>query len=501
MRIVPPAEIWYRGLVFSADGNFLYYVTNENVRSAGALYRVPVLGGTPERVSEGVDSVITVSPDGARIAFVRMNRLERESALMVANTDGSGERALTVRQRPDYFSLDGPSWSPDGSIVAVGEGGVDSSGYYMKVVGINPDDGKESAITSQRWSWLGQISWLGDGRGIVVIGWHQASPIYADQIWHVSYPGGEARRVTNDLNGYSGISVDRDSDSIVTTQTVRVSRICIVPDRDETRSVQVGSGFGDNYSEYLGITWTPDGRIVYGSHASGNPDIWVMDADGANQRQLTFDPHTDLAPAVSPDGRYIVFVSNRAGANNIWRMDADGSDPKQLTYGRGEDLPSITPDGRWVVYADAGRDTPSIWKVAIDGGEPIQITHWVSGRPAVSPDGEWIACHYLDMKSAQVRLAVVPIDGGEPRRMFDTYLPNLQAVRWAPDSKSIRYIDTKTGVSNIWSQPIDGSPPRQLTDFKSDSIYRFAWSPDGRRLACERGVTLSDVILISNLEN
>ena len=57
----------------------------------------------------------------------------------------------------------------------------------------------------------------------------------------------------------------------------------------------------------------PDGRIVYTSLASGNVDIWIMNQDGKEQKQLTTDPNLDWAPAVTPDGRYIVFGSDRAG--------------------------------------------------------------------------------------------------------------------------------------------------------------------------------------------
>ena len=68
----------------------------------------------------------------------------------------------------------------------------------------------------------------------------------------------------------------------------------------------------------------PDGRIIYASHASGNLDIWVMNQDGSGQKQLTVEAHSDLQPAVSPDGRQVTFISNRAGAFNVWRMNPDG---------------------------------------------------------------------------------------------------------------------------------------------------------------------------------
>jgi hypothetical protein len=60
------------------------------------------------------------------------------------------------------------------------------------------------------------------------------------------------------------------------------------------------------------------------------------------------------------------------------------------------------------------------------------------------------------------------------------------------------YLDNKAGVSNLWSQPVDGGAARQLTDFKSDLIFSFDWSRDGKLLACSRGITTTDVVLIND---
>ena len=80
-----------------------------------------------------------------------------------------------------------------------------------------------------------------------------------------------------------------------------------------------------------GLDWTPDGKIVYRSIAGGNPNIWIMEADGTGQKQLSVDARENGLPDVSPDGRYVVWISRRAGNANIWRMDLDGGNPKQLT--------------------------------------------------------------------------------------------------------------------------------------------------------------------------
>lgn len=495
VQIVAPAPVEYRGITFSQDGNHVYYVIYDKLSNPSLLYEVPVLGGTPRRLLEDVDSPVTLSPDGKRCAFIRGYPAQRETALVVANLDGTGERKLATRKRPRSFSFEGPSWSPDGQMIACGVGEFDEAESYMKVAAINPADGSEKELSPQRWTWVGQVAWLGDGSGLLAIAWHLDASVFADQIWHLAYPTGTARRVTNDLNGYRGLSLAADAKTLVTIQHVRLSRIWIAPRAEAERATQITSGFGDNYSEMFGMAWTADGRILYGSHASGNPDIWMMNADGSGQQQLTVDARTDFSPVASPDGRYIVFVSNRVNGLHIWRMNSDGSNPIQLTKGAGEESPSLTPDGRWVVYTAMSTGRAALWQVSIDGGEPQPLTDSPSTRPMVSPDGKFIAC------ISGGKMAILPFGGGEPIKTFDTIPPVYpQIIRWTADSRALTYLDVKGGVTNIWSQPIDGAPPRQVTNFKEDLIFRFAWSQDGRTLACERGTEINDIILVSDFK-
>src|SRR5581483_8996775 len=176
-----------------------------------------------------------------------------------------------------------------------------------------------------------------------------------------------------DLSSHERAGIAARADELVTGRTDRISRLWVAPNGDATRARLIRSGYGDNYSEQFGLSWTPDGRLVYGSHASGNTDIWVMDADGTNQKQLTYDARREVFPVVTDDGRYIVFVSKMSGSSYIWRMDADGRNHRQLTQGKVDDSPRLSPDGQWVVYSsyDAS-DRQTLWKVSIDGGERVQ---------------------------------------------------------------------------------------------------------------------------------
>ena len=87
--IVPPAPVGLFGITVSRDGNDLYYAVKQNL-DAGTLYRVPILGGTPVKLLEGIDGPVSFSPDGNRLVLIRGNYPgQGESALIIANADGT----------------------------------------------------------------------------------------------------------------------------------------------------------------------------------------------------------------------------------------------------------------------------------------------------------------------------------------------------------------------------------------------------------------------------
>ncbi len=497
VQVQAAADVSYQGLTFSPDGNYLFYVVYKMPKHVGVLYRVPILGGTSQKILEDVDTAVSFAPDGGRFAFVRQYPNTLETAVILANVEGSQETKLVSRKMPQSYSIDGLSWSPDGNLIAIGASDIGGSGTAMSLLGIRLHDGGEVRLSNVSWGNLKQVVWNKEGCGLLAIGWQQASPVMANQVWYIPFPTGEPHRVTNDLINYSGLSFAKDTGKLVTTQSTKVSRLWLVDD-DAEQATQTASVGIDYFSEKLGLNWLPDGRLIYGSRASGNADIWLMNPDGSNQQQLTVETTVEGQPTVSPDGRYVAFLSNRAGTYNIWRMDIDGTHAKQLTTGPWENSPSFTPDGKWVVFNGTVQEKPVILKVLAGGGAPIQLTDKISLRPAVSPDGKMVAHLHMDEQTQRMKLAVVPLEGDHQVKMFDTTIAEPYIVNWSPDGKMLTYVDTRDGVSNIWGHPLDGSQAKPLTNFKSDHIFRFAWSNNGKTVACERGFYLNDVVLIGN---
>lgn len=204
------------------------------------------------------------------------------------------------------------------------------------------------------------------------------------------------------------------------------------------------------------------------------------------------------------DGSYIVYKQQ----GNIWRMNADGKQARQLTYGSLDVHPDVAADGRSVVYASfadwspAVGGEPTLWRVPMDGGQALQILRQPASYPVVSPDGKRLGCVYFpgkDPRFSADQLALLNLDGTGGFRVFEAS-PSLRdqtPLAWSPDGKGLDYIVNSGGTGNIWRQPAAGGPPTQLTKFASEELYTFAWSRDNR-LACVRGATTHSVVLIDN---
>ena len=143
-------------------------------------------------------------------------------------------------------------------------------------------------------------------------------------------------------------------------------------------------------------------QIAFVSRRDGNAEIYVMDADGTNQRRLTNNRANDRSPAWSPDGRRIAFVSERDGhvhvrhgwpTSEIYVMDADGGNPQNLTNNPSDDWsPSWSPNGKRIAFVSE-RDEPrvygDIYVMDADGSDPERLTNNPRDDryPAWSPDG------------------------------------------------------------------------------------------------------------------
>lgn len=487
----------FRGLTFSPDGKSLYYSQQEKNPPAHVLYQKPTQGGEAKRLLVGVDSAVTFSPDGKRIAFVRENAALGQSSLMLANVNGSDEQVHCTHKTPEYFAVEGPSWSPDGKWIAVALGSTTPK-FHFQILLVNAATGEEIPLSEQQWDWAAKIAWLPNSSGLVLVGRSGAERTPNDQLWLLAYPGGQARQLSPELNTYRGVSIDASGRTLITVRSEMRSNIWVLPEADSKRARVITS---DSASQLGGdgLAWTPDGRLIYTSLANGHKDLWLMQADGTHAKPLTTEVQDNAeSPTVTADGQYVVFNAGRSGLPHIWRIGLDGKAPLELTHGKLDLHPASSPLDNFIYFTQdlAGKRTVS--RVSVAGGEPQALTDKLTLYPTVSPDGKWVACFYQEAPEAPRRVAILPATGGTPTQILDLPVFPLTSLRWHPDGQALTYLMRQDGATNIWRQSLKGGAPEKVTQFQGERIFAYAWSRDGHTLATARGTIQRDVVMLSD---
>ena len=230
-------------------------------------------------------------------------------------------------------------------------------------------------------------------------------------------------------------------------------------------------------------------QIAFVSQRDGNPEIYVMDVDGKNQRRLTNHPDNDVSPSWSPDGKRIVFFSNRDGhvhvihglpAYEIYVMDADGGNPQNLTNNPFDDRnPSWAPDGKRIVFqSNRDKDNPQNYEIYVmdaDGGNQQNLTENPNEDqyPSWSPDGKRIVFssaregHFIGEFGITDEIYVMDVDGGNQQRLTENRVYD-EWPSWSPDGKRIAFYSCRDGNAEIYVMDADGGNPQNLTNNRHD---------------------------------
>jgi TolB protein len=233
------------------------------------------------------------------------------------------------------------------------------------------------------------------------------------------------------------------------------------------------------------------------SEQSGEPEIWIMDADGSNGRPLTSNKKFKTLPVVSPDGKYIVYSE----FGTLVRINIDGSNPLILDQVPGADNPDVSHDSKWIIYSAWIDGIQRIVRIPIDGGEPQILTKARATEPRYSTDGSRFACFVQNESTNDYdQLAIFPAEGGEPLKTFPIH-PNANIGRgpvWTPDDKGITLVVSPGELQNLWLQPIAGGEAKQMTNFGIPGVARRQYSRDGKRIALVRAEGIGNAIMISD---
>lgn len=234
----------------------------------------------------------------------------------------------------------------------------------------------------------------------------------------------------------------------------------------------------------------PTGRIAFVSTRTGQPELFVINADGTDQHQLTTKSHILEAPSWSPDGKQIVFAEN-ANPPGLFVVNADGTGLHQLTSFWDRN-PAWSPDGRFIAFARGNNDgVYCIWVMNADGSgqHPITICRQ-DLYPTWSPDGKQIAFYrdqYFGNDSRGLYIANADATGSlTAKQLVDngSFVGEGELPAWSPSGQQIAFISelNSSGTADIWTMNSDGSNRTQLTSFKFGAAYP-SWSPNGQEIA------------------
>src|SRR6186997_2781863 len=174
----------------------------------------------------------------------------------------------------------------------------------------------------------------------------------------------------------SSLGVTKDA-GVLTVPFSRSSQIWAMdPNRVRRTAVQITTGLADGRS---GIGPLADGRVAYLSRVGENLNVWVVNQDGSDQKQLTDNPYPIEELRSGGDGRYLMFAAYvDPDRSHLYRINPDGTGLQQLTSGEGCEIDSsVSNDGKWIAYDSATRSASnfeiSLWKQSIDSGDRISL--------------------------------------------------------------------------------------------------------------------------------
>ena len=245
--------------------------------------------------------------------------------------------------------------------------------------------------------------------------------------------------------------------------------------------------------------WSPDGRsLAFTYERNGNFEVYVMNADGGRQRNLTRNPADDGSAAWSPDGRKVAFVRSpveartprELGPGDVYVMNADGSGQRNLTRtAASEGLGGWSPDGRKIAFTRLrGRSgLGDVYVMNADGSGKRRLARGTAPAPAWSPDGRMIAFTRSRGRSS-ADVYVMNADGSGERRLARGAQP-----AWSPDGQTILF-QRPNWPAELLIMNADGSGLRTLGVV---TYGGHSWSPDGRKIAFEAGAVASGTYSLS----
>jgi len=492
-EILPRFAGRIENLSFTPDNAEIYFNASDMSAADNGLYRISVNGGSPVKVLDTMTSPVSFSADGSKMVFVRANPKSdgREQIVETSNV-GSGETVLLEAKSDQRFSPDA-AMSHNGRFVVFGSI-TRTFPIVCSLTKLDLYDRSITPLTNEEWDSCYRIAFAKDDSGIAFVGTRrgEAFSIRRDQVYYLDFTSPESRRLTGDANWHDPMSLGMtDSDEILALTSTRISQVWTInPDGNPTTAEQITQGQSDGRG---GIVAMPDDKIDFLTRDGDGAAIFEAEANGQSRRRIVGSP-TMQELRGSPDGRFLVYAEQQNDLTQLFRIDRNGDDRRQLTFDSSSKIDSsVSPDGSWVVYNnDEGNEKYSLQRIPADGGPPEKLSDGYCGVPHYSHSGKFISCYAGD------KIRIVAADTGKPvtELIPDANFVTNTGALWSADDKYLVYRVVKNGATNLWRQPVLGGNPRPLTNFPKGDLYNFSYSSDGKKLYLSRGTQNRNAILI-----
>jgi Tol biopolymer transport system component len=465
---------------------------------------VPALGGAAHRLVASVGGA-DISHDGTRLAFPRFENGRME--LVVTSRDGTHPRVVAVLESGYQYVT--PRWSFDDRLLAYQRGTANAFDIFVV-----PVAGGEARQLTQHSARLDGLTWAPD-RPTIVFASSRGSTIWylpKTNLWVVDADGTGLRQLTFGEESYTYPDMSA-SGTIVVNRVRRQFDIWRYPvDGSPAENVRRGVRITQQTSDVHTPSVSPgDRELAYVSDSGGHANIWVVNLETGQPRQITFENNPEMRvglPLWSPGGDQVAYFTSLASSWNYFLVHPDGSSPRLLARDAG--WATWSPDGQWLYFSDYPVGT-NLRKVPLAGGSPTVVRTDRASRVALSPDGT--SLYYAIELPVVTGDADLEIRVARPENAPSQVLarvPARRATPWggfqpviSPDGRWLALALLDGVTSNLWVLSTSTGQLRQLTDFGVEPIFitrRVSWSSDGRSIFASVGEGDSDVVLLEGLQ-